>query len=439
MSKLFSLQELLKASGGRLIGSANNFIEGFSIDSRTIPRNFCFIALRGKNFDGHNFINQAIEKGAVAVIGEREIKANVPVILVKDSYKALVKIAKYNRKRIGKKAKIIGITGSVGKTSVKEIIAQLLELLGKRVHYTKGNYNNEIGLPLAIANMPLGAEYGVFEMGMRGFGQIEYLTKIARPDVAIITTIAPVHLEFFNSVAEIAIAKAEIMKGLTKNGVCFLPKDNEHFSVLENEAKRLEVKNIIAFKEADGIEIDLPQNFLVHKINLIIAIACLKYLKLNVNSVLQKLNSLKPEKGRGEIIKLKGGITVINDAYNASPVSVKFALQNLKKMAGLKVAVLGDMKELGVQEIEYHLEIIAELKTIDLAILHGELYRQALKGGSSKNIILAQNLSDILPILEGFINKKSAVNILFKGSNSTNIHKVAEEFVGINNFSPTKK
>ncbi|MFN5351184.1 MAG: glutamate ligase domain-containing protein, partial [Alphaproteobacteria bacterium] len=182
-----------------------------------------------------------------------------------------------------------------------------------------------------------------------------------------------------------------------------------------------------------------PQNFLIHKINLIIAIACLKYLKLNVNSVLQKLNSLKPEKGRGEIIKLKGGITVINDAYNASPVSVKFALQNLKKMAGIKTAVLGDMKELGTQEIEYHQEIIAELKTIDLAILHGELYRQALTGGSSKNIILAKNLNDILPALKGFIDTKSPVNILFKGSNSTNIHKIAEEFVGINNFSPTKK
>lgn len=408
-------------------------INGFSIDTRTLKKGNCFIALKGANFDANNFLETAYKNGASLIIAEKNLKLSIPVIVVESSYKALVEIAKYNRKKLSSSATFIGITGSVGKTSTKEILAQLLKILGKKVHFTTGNLNNEIGLPLNLANMKKGVEFGIFEMGMRGFGQIEYLTNILKPNISIITAVAPVHLEFFKSVEEIALAKAEILKGLNESGTCFLPKENEYFPILLNEAKKLNIKNIIPFSEKD-FDININQGaYFINKSNVAVCLHVIKHLNLDYKKLMPSIDKLKLEKARGNIIKLKNNITVINDAYNASPVSVKFALDNIKTLEGKKLAVLGDMKELGADEIQYHKQVIEQIQNLDFAIIHGEIYKKAYVN-QVKNITYINNLKDIFNVLNEYISKhkNEKINVLFKGSNSTLIHKIADEFIACN-------
>lgn len=405
-------------------------INAFSIDTRTLKKGDCFIALKGANFDANNFLETAYKNGASLIIAEKNLNLPIPVITVKSSYEALVEIAKYNRQKLASKATFIGITGSVGKTSTKEILAQFFQILGKKVHFTTGNLNNEIGLPLNLANMKEVAEFGIFEMGMRGFGQIEYLTNILKPNIAIITAVAPVHLEFFKSVEEIAIAKAEILKGLNEDGTCFLPKENKYFPILLKEAKKLAIKNILPFSEKDFDINPSKGAYFINKSNVAVCLGVIKHLNLNYKKALESIDKLKLEKARGNIIKLKNNIIAINDAYNASPVSVKFAIDNLKTLEGKKLAVLGDMKELGADELEYHKQVIEQLEGLDFAIIHGEIYKKAYIN-QVKNIIYINNLKDILNVLNEYIakHKNEKINVLFKGSNSTLIHKIADEFI----------
>lgn len=411
--------------------TANDFeINNFSIDTRTLKKGDCFIALKGTNFDANNFLEIAYKNGASLIIAEKNFKLPIPVIVVESSYKALVEIAKYNRKKLSPSATFIGITGSVGKTSTKEILAQFFQTLGKNVHFTTGNFNNEIGLPLNLANMKSDNEFGIFEMGMRGFGQIEYLTNILKPNIAIITAIAPVHLEFFKSVEEIALAKAEILKGLDKDGVCFLPKENKYFHILLNEAKKLNIKIIIPFGEKDFDVNPSKGAYFINKSNVAVCLGAIKHLNLDYEKALKSIDKLKLEKARGNIIKLKNNIVAINDSYNASPVSVKFAIDNLKTLDGKKVAILGDMKELGADEVNYHKEIIEQLESLDFAIIHGEIYKKAY-AMQAKSILYINNLKDISNVLHEYIagHKDEKINVLFKGSNSTLIHKIADEFI----------
>ncbi len=210
------------------------YATGLSIDSRTIKNQEIFLAFKGEVVDGHNYINSAIKNGASCIIISKNIeeKYNVPVVKVDDTFKALYDLAKYNRKRVT--AKYYAVTGSVGKTSLKEMLAICLANIGN-TYATKGNLNNHIGVPLSLCNMPLDTQYAVLEMGMNHAGEIRPLSVLVNPDVAIISNVEAVHLEFFNSLQGIADAKGEIFEGLKNNGIAILNYDNDFFSYLKNK------------------------------------------------------------------------------------------------------------------------------------------------------------------------------------------------------------
>ena len=210
-----------------------------------------FIALQGENRDGHQFVQDALDRGAVAAIVEKEVKDDKRIIKVKSCIDALNQLAIYNRSRL--RAKIIAITGSVGKTSTKEAFGQALSGFGS-IFMARGNFNNHIGVPLNLASIPINADYVVLELGMNHAGEIRQLTKMVQPDIAVITKIAPAHLAFFKSIEEIAYAKAEIFESLSENGLAVINKDDDYYDILHNIAKKY-TDNILSFGENDSSDI----------------------------------------------------------------------------------------------------------------------------------------------------------------------------------------
>lgn len=357
---------------------------GVSIDSRKIKNGDIFIAIQGENMDGHAFVKDALEKGAVAAIVQyipENILDNSPLIVVDDTMEALRQIAIYSRERT--KAKIICVTGSVGKTSVKEMLSLALSSCGN-VYATEGNLNNHYGLPLSLARFHKENDYGVFEIGMNHAGEISPLSVIAKPDTAIITTVEAVHLEFFNSVEEIADAKSEIFDGVKQNGSVILNRDNPHFMRLKNRADNLKLP-IISFgenKDADFclekiIEEDsctkiaakihdkilhytLPPCGKHQAINSLSVLAAAKQTGADIDKCAKALADFQPGAGRGKRTKInyKGkNIILIDDTYNASPASIKAAVKsasNLCKNGERLVIALGDMLELGEESRNLH-------------------------------------------------------------------------------------
>ena len=267
---LYSKEELQTIFSNDKLEMVNDdfFISNVAIDSRNVRNNGIFFAIKGENNDGHNFIQNAIDNGSVCIIceyipksiKEDNIKKNISFIVVKNTIDALTKLAIYNRNRI--KAKVIAITGNVGKTTTRCLIADTLSHFLKTASPVR-NYNNHIGLPYTIAHTPLNTEILVLEMGMNHLGEIEHLTKIAHPDVAIITTISPVHMEFMSNIDTIIQAKAEIFKGLTKNGIAMLNYENQYYEKLCEYAKQEGIRNIVKIGKKAGLKynyITTPSN-----------------------------------------------------------------------------------------------------------------------------------------------------------------------------------
>ena len=426
----------------------NFHISHVAIDSREVKKNGIFFAIRGENNDGHNFIQHAINNGAICIICEyipetidtNIIKKNISFIVVKNTIDALTKLAIYNRARI--KAKVIAITGNVGKTTTRCLIADTLSLLFETTSPIR-NYNNHIGLPYTIANAPLKTEVLVLEMGMNHIGEIEHLTKIARPDIAIITTIAPVHMEYMSDVESIIQAKAEIFKGLKNNGTAILNKENKYYDQLVAYAKKEGVKNIVNIGTENGDlfikKYSFCKNFTtkyklaVRKNNTIKYINCKTYgldyhnvfntlfcfavakiMKLNLPKVAKLISHVKIPEGRGNIERLsikKKKITIINDAYNSSPEALKCALKTLYVMSKQNpkkrtVAIIGDMLELGKSSKQYHYDIAQYLQKIGIQhiitvgqetqVIHNNLtnVKQKLHFNTTKE--LAENIFKII-------------------------------------------
>ncbi|MFE5431633.1 UDP-N-acetylmuramoyl-tripeptide--D-alanyl-D-alanine ligase [Peribacillus simplex] len=383
-------------------------INGVTIDSRTVKEGCLFIPLKGGQVDGHQYVKQALAQGAAASFWQRDVPNppnDLPIIIVENTEKALQQLARSYRQQLN--IKVIGITGSNGKTTTKDMTAALLATTYK-VHKTIGNFNNHLGLPLTVLSMEEDTEAAVLEMGMSSRGEIEFLSKMAKPDVAIITNIGESHLLDLGSREEIANAKLEIVAGLAKDGTLIYHGDEP---LLRNHIKDFPNLNVIsfgrteqndlypqtisqgadstAFTIASGekeINYEIPVLGNHNVLNALAAILVAKEFNVDDSSIRKGLSTIQLTNMRMELVEGAKGQKIINDAYNASPTSVKAAVELVEGLSGFekKILVLGDMLELGPQEKDFHLKIgeLISNERIDKIFTFGPLAEFIAKGAS---------------------------------------------------------
>ena len=419
MSALWTLDAMVAAMGAETSGALPADVPGLSIDSRSIAKGEAFFAIKGDNRDGHDFVEAALKSGAgLAVVAHdqrQRFSADAPLLVVDDVLEALRELARAARAR--SHAKVIAVTGSVGKTSTKEGLRLALSADGE-THASAASYNNHWGVPLSLARCPASAKYGVFEIGMNHAGEITPLTKLVRPHVAIITAIAPVHLQYFGSLQKIAEAKAEIFCGLEPGGGAVLNRDNRQYAQLAKAAAAAGVARIVSFGEHAKADARLTRHSLHADVSTVQARilgqdvtykigAPGKHLVLNSLAVLAAvavvgadlalaalaLTNLRPAAGRGTRITLRvpgGSALLIDESYNANPASMAAAIALLGQAPvgknGRRVAVLGDMLELGAQGAALHRALIEPIEAagVDLVFCSGPLMHalwQALPSG----------------------------------------------------------
>ena len=446
---IWDRQKLSQALGSHDIPEfESNYIV---IDSRKVSNGNIFIGLVGSRFDGGVFAKKALENGAAVCIVNKSLGINHPkIIAVEDTEQALFVMASFRRVNFSKNTKIIGVTGSAGKTSTKESVKLVLQGFGN-VYATTGNLNNHLGLPLTIANAPHDIDYCVLEMGMNHSGEIAYLSKIAKPDVAIITTVAPAHLEFFDSVENIAKAKAEIYQGMETGGWVIINEDSVYKNILLEEAKKYQL-NILTFGENQHADIRLVEYKIVHnktmikaqyadeQINYFFPVIAGKHFALNslaviatsivlgcdINKVLNMLALFKPIYGRGAAQLLKNNIILIDDAYNANPASVMSVLEsviNYKTNGNRLIAILGDMRELGSSAQELHVGLLEQSLKMDLIYTVGDLMKNLFDSlPQEKRGIHANNAEEMSNFIINQIKENDI--ILVKGSFSMQMSKI---------------
>ncbi|MCB9991916.1 MAG: UDP-N-acetylmuramoylalanyl-D-glutamyl-2,6-diaminopimelate--D-alanyl-D-alanine ligase [Rhodospirillales bacterium] len=398
---IWTAAEAAKATGGQ--AAKEWAATSLSIDTRTLERGALFIALEGEHSDGHNYVAQALEKGAAAALVSRvpdDVPEDAPLLLVDDTLAALRALGCAARDRSG--TKIIAVTGSVGKTGTKEMLALAFGALGQ-THASRASYNNHWGVPFTLGNMHAGADYGIFEVGMNHVGEITPLTKMVRPDIAIITTIAPVHMEHFDSLEQIADAKAEIFEGIVPGGTAVLNHDNEFFAHLKAKAedKGVQVRSFGESAEADARLLDcleaangsrvkaqiidedvsftlpVPGRHIVQ--NVLAVLLAVKLAGGDVAKAARALEKYEGVAGRGKREYLDIGdpenpVMLIDESYNASPVAMKAAFKVLALIdpgrGGRRIAVLGDMYELGKQAPQLHADLALPLEAADVQLVY---------------------------------------------------------------------
>jgi UDP-N-acetylmuramoyl-tripeptide--D-alanyl-D-alanine ligase len=387
----------------RGVASGEFQLSGVEIDSRDVAEGDLFFALKGETTDGHRFIDAAFAKGAAAVVVDRPIDG--PHILVEDTSSALELLAKAARERT--QAVVIGVTGSVGKTGVKEALFEALDRSSHgAAHRSVKSYNNHVGVPLSLARMPARARFGVFEMGMNHAGEIAVLTRQVRPHVAVITTIAPAHIEMLGSEEAIADAKAEIFEALRPGGTAIIPADSPHFERLLAKARRhagkvvsfgrarhADVRLLDAVPAANGgslVTVDMGDRRLCYTVaapgehwvvNSLAVMAAVRAAGGDLGAAGIALGELEGLPGRGARIEVpaKGGAAlVIDESYNANPASMRATLAQLGTTpARRRIAVLGAMKELGTHGPDFHAALAGPLLEagVDFAVLVGDEMR----------------------------------------------------------------
>ena len=403
MTALWSQGELTAAFGAPPSAPLSAAVGGVSIDSRTLEPGDLFFAIRGAQHDGHDHVARAFEAGAAAAVVARERAAQLaafgPVFSVEDTLKAMEALGVAARAR--SKAKIVAVTGSVGKTTAKEMLRAMLTACGA-THASAASYNNHWGVPLTLARMALDVRFGVFEMGMNHAGEIAPLTRMARPHAALVTTIAPVHVEHLGSIEAIADAKAEIFLGLEPHGTAVLNRDAPQFERLakaaasrgarvlsfgrgaECDARLLEVeatdrgsrvKARILGREL-AFELGAPGVHMAE--NALGALLAAEALGADLDACAAALRGFSPQKGRGERFLLptpEGPATIIDESYNANPASMRAALALLAAARpgpkGRRIAVIGDMLELGPKAAAMHAELAADLSANKVDLLFG--------------------------------------------------------------------
>ena len=450
-----NLEEIIGAVNGKLLNPQMNSqspsIQVVTTDSRQQMEQGLFIPLKGERFDGHDFINSVYDRGAIATLtmNNEVVDEKLATILVEDTKKALLDLGCFYRKQF--QLPVIGITGSVGKTSTKEMISAVLS--GKwKVHKTEGNFNNEIGLPLTLFKLKHSHEAAVIEMGMNHFGEIHNLTCSALPDVAVITNIGTSHIENLGSREGILKAKLEILDGLHPEGLLVLNGDNDLLSTLKDLpvqhisygllpsndywAKEIHsegdytLATVISPRQTYQIHIKALGEHMVY--NTLAAIAVAEHFELTEAEIMCGLSSYEPAKMRMHVTTFESGLTVIDDTYNASPDSMKAALKVLRDYdsQGRKVAILGDMFEMGDFAPALHQEVgdFAAEVAIDVLIAVGELAKHIYEGYKEKGIKDAyyfETKEAFIESLMHLIQKDDCV--LFKASRGMHFEALIEE------------
>ncbi|OIJ09804.1 UDP-N-acetylmuramoylalanyl-D-glutamate--2,6-diaminopimelate ligase [Anaerobacillus arseniciselenatis] len=380
------LKQIATKSTGDIDTEKN--IDSVFIDSRNQVNNGLFIPIIGERFDGHEFLQGAIDNGAIATLWDESrpvpkgLNGDFPIFFVKDTLKALQQLASIYLQKVS--PKVVGVTGSNGKTSTKDLLEAVLS---KKfiTHKTSGNYNNHIGLPLTILAMPINCEVAILEMGMNNFGEISFLSKLAKPDIAIITNIGESHIEQLGSRKGIAKAKLEIVDGLKTDGVLIIDGDEpllhtaRDLNTLKcgyNDGNEFKITNIEQAAEGTNFSINVNLHFSLpllgkHNVkNATFALAVGKYLGLSEHTMQLGLDNCTLTGMRMEKKAGLNGSTIINDAYNSSPTSMRAAIETIKQLKGFsrRILVLGDMYELGKDERQLH-ESVAEVITAPITHL----------------------------------------------------------------------
>jgi UDP-N-acetylmuramoyl-tripeptide--D-alanyl-D-alanine ligase len=467
------LATLAKAANGQLICHESLkavTIENVITDSRALQARDVFLALKGPNFDGHRFAQQVVDKGCQVLIVDHEIDVlpveNAAQIIVDDTRLALGNIAAYVKQQVGPKT--VGITGSSGKTTVKEMLAAILSRLGK-VLATDGNFNNDIGVPLTLLRLTEDDDFAVIEMGANHIGEIAYTTELVKPDVAMINNIAAAHLEGFGDLCGVARAKGEIFSGLPAGGIALYQQDTKYASKWE---WRLTDKQVRTFSCANAINADCYSSNVCldedgcasfdlqtslgqcaikltvpgkHNVcNAVAAAAAAIECGASLNDIRLGLAEMAPVKGRSNIYHLTSEnspqkIKLVDDTYNANVESIKAAISLLANYSGKQILILGDMAELGEEARSYHQEVgeYAKQLGIDVLFTLGVLSQNTSDAFVINNKAMGKHFSkraDLSAYLFSQLtnddqNQESNINILVKGSRSAHMENVVEDII----------
>lgn len=448
--KNITLEQILECCGGQYFGRKEDLtkeVTGVVTDSRKILPGNLFVPLKGEKTDGHKYIPQVLSAGALASLSENILSENPGnYILVESALEAMQRIAAFYRNDLG--LKVVGITGSVGKTSTKEMIASVLKERF-HVHKTAGNFNNHIGLPLTIFGLEKDHEVGVLEMGISDFGEMHVLSAMANPDICVITNIGLCHLENLKTRDGILKAKTECFQHMRENGRVILNGlDDKLITIKEAEG----VPPVFYGREGDAafatdvtdlglmgirihlhlwgevreVTIPIPGE---HNIYNALAAACVGHeLGMNIDEICRGIRNVETIGGRSNLIQVKG-MTLIDDCYNANPVSMKASIDVLSKAAGRKIAVLGDMGELGKEEKALHAQVGAYLseKNIDMLFCAGELSAEIAREAKENPRCAVAHFSskeDLIPALLKEV--KEGDTILVKASHFMEYPKIIE-------------
>ncbi|WP_100643087.1 UDP-N-acetylmuramoyl-tripeptide--D-alanyl-D-alanine ligase [Alteromonas facilis] len=443
-----SLQWIADHVNGTLKG-ADLVINSVTTDTRQLGEGSVFLALSGVNFDGHAFIQQAQEKGASAVIVNREVDTDLPQIVVEDTHLALGQLGAAVKQKVAPKT--VAITGSSGKTTVKEMTSSILQRRGS-VLATAGNFNNDIGVPLTLLRLEEQHDFAVLELGANHLGEIAYTVDLVKPDVATIVNAAASHLEGFGSLFGVARAKSEIFKSLTQHGMAVLNADSQFIEYWQGKLKRHNVQmfsqagdqnsdfyatdvtlgldgcasfHMVTPQGSTGINLAIPG---VHNVGNALAAAALA---MNVGATLEDvrngLASMQEVSGRLNVKQLSNQIRLLDDTYNANVASVKAGIDLLSSYSGRRILILGDMAELGNKARAYHQEIgeYAQVHGIEQVYTLGVLSQHAseVMGDNGYHFndyeLLVEHLNEHL------LTEQRDITLLVKGSRSAKMERVA--------------
>jgi UDP-N-acetylmuramoyl-tripeptide--D-alanyl-D-alanine ligase len=451
--KPMTLSRIAQATGGRLVGD-DRTIDALVTDTRRLDAagSPLFVALRGEHFDGNDYVAQAAERGAAAALVSREADVAIPQVVVADTERALAALAASVQR--GRATKVLAVTGSNGKTSVKALVSAILEAAAPgRAYHTPGNRNNEIGLPLAVLDAPDDARYAIYEMGAGKPGDIAYLTDIVRPDASLVNNIAPAHLERMGSLLGIADTKAAILDALPEGGTAVVNADDAFAAYFEQRAHgrrrlrfaldadaELTARDIALAADGSRFVLVTPEGEAAialampgrHNVSNALAAAALAMgVGIGLPAIAAGLNAARPVGGRLNVHALPGGATLIDDSYNANPGSLQAAIDTLSAVGGERWLVIGDMRELGTDAAALHVDVGRRAKAAGIARLYalGPLSAGAADAFGEGGRTFGDHAALATALRADIAEAASAPRVLVKGSRGSAMDRIVNDIL----------